>query len=551
MSRESFDAITVGCGLAGAALAWHFHWLGQRLLVIDSNLPNSASRAAAGVMSAHSGERHTKTWRWEDFWPVAQEFYRRVALETGLTLFHEIDQLRFISAELAASLASKEIPVTKCTSYASERFYAALKEKHRQAFVVQHGSGILDVTAYLNATAKMLQKNHRFVTSPMDYDAIELNADHVHLRHENISAKALIFCEGWRGQTNPWFDDLEFESVRGESLVVKCESLPQSFIYHGEISVVPIGRAFFRIGSTYDREDLISGPSNDGKNYLLAQFDDLFDVSFDVIDHSAGVRPVIRGRKPVIKQHPQIPQCWYFNGLASRGCLQAPKLADTLAATIIAQQQSRDKIITPSVEPSLKIFSTCEHTARLTTVAHQLVQQHIQAGDDVIDATAGNGNDTLLLARCTTRSGCVYAFDIQDLALQRTRERLAMHGYEHVVLIKSDHRHMASLIPAEALGKISTVMFNLGYLPGGDTDISTKSENTKVALSGALKLLKERGLCSILCYRGHPGGNEETLAVISLLRSLDKNCFDVTQHLAANSAADSPALFIIRKLRDG
>ncbi|NMO96096.1 class I SAM-dependent methyltransferase [Paenibacillus lemnae] len=157
--------------------------------------------------------------------------------------------------------------------------------------------------------------------------------------------------------------------------------------------------------------------------------------------------------------------------------------------------------------------------------AHKLVTERLAPGGIAIDATAGTGADTLFLAQKAGRSGKVFAFDIQEQALSITQERLAKAGTEplaEVKLVHSSHAGMNDIIPASVHGKISAIMFNLGYLPaeGADKELITSPASTLPALDTALELLAPGGVITIVVYPGHPGGDQEARAVEEWCSSL-------------------------------
>lgn len=148
------------------------------------------------------------------------------------------------------------------------------------------------------------------------------------------------------------------------------------------------------------------------------------------------------------------------------------------------------------------------------STAHKWIAERASGGDIVIDATAGGGVDTLALAELVGPKGCVYAFDIQQEALDRTRERLhAAGGHPQVKLLLQNHEGMADAIVPEHSGQVAAIMFNLGYLPGSDQSIVTQPESTIVALDAALGLLRTGGILTCVLYPGHPGGDLEAEAV--------------------------------------
>jgi predicted methyltransferase len=151
--------------------------------------------------------------------------------------------------------------------------------------------------------------------------------------------------------------------------------------------------------------------------------------------------------------------------------------------------------------------------------AHRWVAERAGPGDAAVDATAGNGVDTLFLARTVGPRGRVFAFDVQEAALARTRERLEKarpderQALAPVTLLLAGHERMREHIPAGLRGRIRAVMFNLGYLPGADPAIITRPSTTIAAMQAALGLLQPGGVLTAVLYPGHPGGDAEAEAV--------------------------------------
>mgnify|MGYP001826823113 CR=1 FL=1 len=150
----------------------------------------------------------------------------------------------------------------------------------------------------------------------------------------------------------------------------------------------------------------------------------------------------------------------------------------------------------------------------ITHLVHELLAMALQPGDLAVDATAGNGHDTLHLAQQVSPGGSVYAFDVQHRALDATAGKLYAAGLrDKVNLCRASHQDMLQRIPTEWRGQIAAITFNLGYLPGGDKQITTDAASTLAALEQSLHLLQNGGVLSVLAYRGHPGGAQEADAV--------------------------------------
>ncbi|GAA4416222.1 rRNA methyltransferase [Advenella faeciporci] len=177
--------------------------------------------------------------------------------------------------------------------------------------------------------------------------------------------------------------------------------------------------------------------------------------------------------------------------------------------------------------------------------AHQLLRQAVQPGDVAVDATMGNGHDTMVLAQCVGAGGKVYAFDVQEQALQKTRRRLQTAGLdEQVVLIGEGHQHMNRHV----WKRLSAVVFNLGYLPGGNKALTTQRDTTLAAVTQGLGLLKPYGLLLLVIYPGHEAGRIEQEAIEVFVNGLDQQHFQVLRYQFTNQKNNPPYLLAIEKV---
>ena len=176
---------------------------------------------------------------------------------------------------------------------------------------------------------------------------------------------------------------------------------------------------------------------------------------------------------------------------------------------------------------------------KATKMAQNIVRQVVTQNDCVVDATLGKGSDTLFLMGLVPQ-GLVYSFDIQKTAVENFKK---LHGeVENVCLIQDGHENMDRHI--KEIPK--AIMFNLGYLTGGDESIITKSETTIEALKKSLQLLSPGGLVSIVSYIGHMGGQDEAEKVLQLVKKLKPREFAVMETRFKN-VINAPFLIIIEK----
>ncbi len=187
---------------------------------------------------------------------------------------------------------------------------------------------------------------------------------------------------------------------------------------------------------------------------------------------------------------------------------------------------------------------------RATHHCHDLLRAHLARGDTAIDATAGNGHDTLLLTQLTAPGGTVFAFDIQPAALVATRRRLESAGTapESWHLIQAGHETMLTAIPPQHHGHIAAVVFNLGYLPGGDQSLITTAGTTLPAIHAALTLLRPGGIVVAVLYPGHSGGAEEAQAVRAFAHALP--AAHTSEFTNPDTARPAPSVLLIQKARD-
>lgn len=178
----------------------------------------------------------------------------------------------------------------------------------------------------------------------------------------------------------------------------------------------------------------------------------------------------------------------------------------------------------------------------LLTTEKEFISRHIVRGGTAVDFTMGNGHDTLWLARAVGPAGKVYAFDIQQQALDSTARLLAENGVENVRLIKASH-HLAKDYVKE---EICVGMFNLGWLPGGDKSVTTLHETTLPAITDAIGMLAPGGGLLIAVYPGHPEGEIEGRMITQTLSEYSRFQYTISCLKIVNSPA-SPFFFLVEK----
>lgn len=187
---------------------------------------------------------------------------------------------------------------------------------------------------------------------------------------------------------------------------------------------------------------------------------------------------------------------------------------------------------------------------RLTEHVHLELEKSLRPGDTAIDATAGNGHDTLAIAKLVGPSGKVYAIDCQADAIGSTRRRLEAAGQlAQCAMVEGDHADILNELLGEHNEHVAAITFNLGYLPGGDKEVTTLPETTLRALDAAACLLQPAGVLLVTAYRGHNGGKKEAIHVETWMRALDKNDWrtETEEPPTRDQARVPPILWIARR----
>ncbi len=177
-------------------------------------------------------------------------------------------------------------------------------------------------------------------------------------------------------------------------------------------------------------------------------------------------------------------------------------------------------------------------------LAADALMRIIRPGDRVIDATLGNGHDTCMLAELVGEQGRVYGFDIQEDAVARTREALR----EKDLLARCElhavgHEHVADYVTEP----VRAAMFNLGWLPGAEHIVTTRTDTTLAAVQAATALIAPGGIVTVCVYPGHEEGMRELEALRQFTAGLDVRRFNVLHHSFVNASSQTPQLFLIQK----
>lgn len=334
-AQRQCDYLIVGQGLAGSLLAWCLEQQGKRIVLLDDGHRQAASLAAAGLINPLAGMRFSRPARIEDWLANATETYAVLGRTLGRRYLHRLpmkrlfrstDQIRFWQRRADDPLSAHLLGARFAAQSSGQPITAPLGGFH------QEQTGYVDVTALINDLRDHFVRQGAYRETRIDYCQIERRGNCVAWR--DLLAKRLIFCEGYRGMDNPWFDWLPFRTDRGEILTFAAEHKLVDFIANGAYWLIPLVDGQYRIGATHNRADIEVQPTRNGRRELL---DGLFRMlsyspTIEITQHRAGVRPGSLDRGPFLGPHPNEPSLAIFNGFGAKGSLTIPWYAQRFVA---------------------------------------------------------------------------------------------------------------------------------------------------------------------------------------------------------------------------
>lgn len=536
-----YDTIIVGQGLAGTTLAWKLLDKGQRILVIDAGDDTGASAVAAGLMTPVTGKRMVCSPSFEEEWQTAVSFYRQIESRLAVPLLTEEPMIRLFDREEDRQAYLNRSDVTGRVK--ALPWEGQVESDGESKLGVQiTPAGRLTVGRYLDVSRLAFEQMGSYRTANLSLEEDIITGDRFSVPRLNVEATSIVLCQGAEG--NSLFSNVPNNPAKGEIHKVRLEKMAVDQVVHRSIWLAPdkADRSSegtfdkWLVGATYEWQDFNRAPTAKAAAELQRKLAKLVDQRPEVQQVLVGIRPTMKDRQPVLGQHPVCKGLWIFNGLGSKGTLKSPLMADRLVAAMI---DGHDIPVDISYQ---RLLAAATGTQPLTTVAQQKISETISEGDLAVDGTVGRGFDTAFLSEKVGETGVVIGFDLQREALQATAHRLKAIGASNVDLLHQGHETAGDVLQGREVG---AAMFNLGYLPRSDKQLTTKSDTTLIAVAAVFEALSVGRRMTLLCYRGHEGGPEEYEAVGEWVSRL---CGAEVERIESPVAkSTSPVLFVVTK----
>lgn len=332
MGENAFlDYIIVGQGLAGSAVALQLLKLKKKILVIDEQGANAASRVAAGMFNPIIGKNDMKTWMADEIFPYLHQFYKEAEVLTRQKFLHSMPVYKpFTSA------AEQNDWMGKSSDQAYSKFIDTVFSTSHFANMVNDPfgglqlkqTGYLNTRVYLAAVSEYLQNRQSFLKQHFAIENLKIAEDHV--SYAGWRASKIIFCQGTEGLNNKWFQALPINPLKGETLTIKTSWTKDVILNRGVYMVLGDEPGKFKVGATYSKVDNFPGTTQVARQELQQKLQELLMIPFEIQDQSWGFRPTTPDRRPLLGSHPQFEQLIIFNGLGTKGVSLAPYFSEVL-----------------------------------------------------------------------------------------------------------------------------------------------------------------------------------------------------------------------------
>lgn len=323
------DYIIVGLGLAGLAFVEQLIKNNKTFIVFENNSQTSSS-VASGTYNPVIVKRFTPVWNGHEQIEYAMPFYNKIEER-----FNENFDTKFSARKVFNSIADQNnwfeaSDKPKLSLYMNPQI---IRDKIK-GVIGAYGFGELIRTGRID-TKKLVERYRLFLKEQnlIKYSKFEYNDLYIkekNVQYQNIEAGRIVFCEGFGIKSNPYFNYLPLNGTKGEIITIKAPKLKIDFMLKSSVFVLPLGDDLYKVGATFNREDKTQTITEEGKKELLEKLQKTITVPFTIVDQTAGIRPTVKDRRPLVGVHPKYSKLSVLNGFGSRGVMIAPTVANNL-----------------------------------------------------------------------------------------------------------------------------------------------------------------------------------------------------------------------------
>lgn len=336
MMVEVQDVLIVGQGIAGTAIHHALSTRGIRAVVADIGLTGASSKVAAGIINPITGSNYVLSWNFATLLDHLVPFYRSLEDKLGAGLLTSLSLYRYLPI-----LKDVNNWLYRSDQAGNEAYYGELKtglefypaERSQEVFGTVANAYRCDLNLLLTLYRNWLRENNLLVNEVFYYQDMKVTKDTI--RWKNAMFSHVIFCEGNRVVSNPYFSYLPVKGLKGEALLVRSKSEQSQTMLKRKGMMSPFAEGIDWYGATLTNTFENDGPTDEGFRELEVKYMNDFGVVPDVVQHLAGIRPTVPDRKPLVGVHPQFNGLAILNGLGTKGASLAPWVATHLTDYIL------------------------------------------------------------------------------------------------------------------------------------------------------------------------------------------------------------------------
>lgn len=317
------DYIIVGLGLAGVSFCETLEEKGKSYRVISDHSQN-ASEIAAGLYNPVILKRLTLAWEAPAQLKIALPFYKTLEKKLNATLDEKIPVLRRF-----ASVEEQNYWFEACDNQRLQPFLSAqIVENENNAIEAPFGfgevrdTGRIDTKKLIDLYSGQLLDRGLLIRETFAHEGVRFHKGY--LGYKDLRVKRIVFAEGFGLKQNPYFNYLPLTGTKGELLRIKAPELNEKNVIKSSIFIIPAGDDHYRVGATYKWKDKSNVPTTEAREELLQKLNTFLKCDYEVIGHTAGIRPTVTDRRPLAGQHPMYRNMYVLNGFGSRGVMIAP-----------------------------------------------------------------------------------------------------------------------------------------------------------------------------------------------------------------------------------
>jgi len=332
------DYLIIGQGICGTWLSYYLQKINKSFIVIDNELPNTASRVAAGIINPVTGRRIVKTWMIDELLEFVIPAYENLGNELGIKAidkkslidFHPTPQMKIAFDE-------------RVKENADFLFQPNDQLLYHEIFTYDFGYGevdpcyVVNLKEILSVWRKKLSTNDQLLEESFEIN--ELKQTDTEINYKDIKAGKIIFCDGISSSQSPFFKNLPFAVNKGEVILFESTDIPSTTIFKKGMMLTSIENDLYWIGSNYLWEFPDDQPTEQFRNQTELLLKIWLKVPFKIIDHKASVRPANIERRPFVGLHPTYKNVGVLNGMGTKGCSLAPYFAKQLADHFIHKKE--------------------------------------------------------------------------------------------------------------------------------------------------------------------------------------------------------------------